>query len=97
MEHVSHRKDKLPYRIPSNYHNNMKKGRPPPRAKTKRRITFHDLPKSVKTNILAAGINYVCRNTTLGHSFTCMDLHYSQLSEDKLQAALQKYTNWLDG
>jgi integrase len=58
--------------------------------------TFHDLRRSVKTNILEAGVDKVYRDTLLGHSLTGMDVHYMQPSEDNLKTAMQNYTNWLD-
>jgi len=58
-------------------------------------ITFHDIRRTVKTNMLSAGVDKVYRDTILGHSLTGMDVHYMALSEEDLHRAMAKYTNWL--
>ena len=64
--------------------------------KTKDGIIFHDIRRTVKTNMLAAGIDKAYRDKILGHSPQDMDLHYIQPDEDTLKAAMKKYTEWLD-
>ena len=47
-------------------------------------ITFHDLRRTVKTNMLSAGVDKVYRDTILGHSLHGMDVHYMSPSEEDL-------------
>lgn len=63
-------------------------------AKDPSGITFHDLRRTVKTNMLEAGIDKVYRDTLLGHSLQGMDAHY--LVPSKIQEAMAKYTAWLN-
>lgn len=60
-------------------------------------ITFHDIRRTVKTNMLSAGVDKVYRDTILGHSLHGMDVHYLVPSEDDLHGAMARYTEWLDG
>jgi integrase len=60
-------------------------------------ITFHDIRRTVKTNMVSAGIFKEYRDTILGHSLQGMDLHYIVPSEEDLYQAMEKYTQWLDG
>jgi integrase len=60
-------------------------------------ITFHDIRRTVKTNMLSAGVDKVYRDTILGHSLQGMDVHYMAPSEDDLHRAMERYTEWLDG
>jgi len=60
-------------------------------------ITFHDLRRTVKTNMLNAGVDKVHRDIILGHSLHGMDVHYMSPSEDDLHRAMARYTDWLDG
>jgi integrase len=59
-------------------------------------ITFHDIRRTVKTNMLSAGVDKVYRDTILGHSLTGMDVHYISPSEEDLPRAMGIYTHWLD-
>ncbi|MES0350717.1 MAG: tyrosine-type recombinase/integrase, partial [Desulfobacteria bacterium] len=59
-------------------------------------ITFHDIRRTVKTNMLNAGVDKVHRDFILGHSMIGMDAHYMAPSEDDLHRAMDKYTAWLD-
>ncbi|MBU4234261.1 MAG: site-specific integrase [Proteobacteria bacterium] len=59
-------------------------------------ITFHDIRRTVKTNMLSAGMDKVYRDTILGHSLTGMDVHYISPSEEDLHRAMGVYTVWLD-
>jgi integrase len=59
-------------------------------------ITFHDLRRTVKTNMLSAGVDKVYRDTILGHSLHGMDVHYMSPSEEDLHRAMDIYTAWLD-
>ncbi len=60
-------------------------------------ITFHDIRRTVKTNMLNAGVDKVHRDIILGHCLTGMDVHYMAPSEEDLHRAMAKYTEWLDG
>lgn len=59
-------------------------------------ITFHDIRRTVKTNMLNAGVDKVYRDLILGHSLTGMDVHYLAPNEDDLKKAMDQYTSWLD-
>jgi integrase len=59
-------------------------------------VTFHDLRRTVKTNMVTAGVDKVYRDTILGHSLKGMDIHYIVPSDEDLKAAMTKYTQWLD-
>lgn len=59
-------------------------------------ITFHDIRRTVKTNMVNAGVDKVHRDVILGHSLQGMDAHYMAPSEEDLQKAMEKYTKWLD-
>ena len=59
-------------------------------------ITIHDLRRTVKTNMLDAGVDKVYRDLILGHSLKGMDVHYIAHSDETLKRAMDKYTKWLD-
>jgi len=59
-------------------------------------ITFHDIRRTVKTNMLNAGVDKVHRDLILGHSLQGMDIHYMVPSEEDLHQAVSRYTAWLD-
>jgi len=59
-------------------------------------ITFHDIRRTVKTNMLEAGVDKVYRDTILGHSLEGMDNYYIHPSEENLKDAMEKYSGWLD-
>ena len=59
-------------------------------------IIFHDIRRTVKTNMLNAGVDKVHRDLILGHSLQGMDVHYLVPSEDDLHQAMSRYTDWLD-
>jgi integrase len=65
--------------------------------KTQNGITFHDLRRTVKTNMLKAGLEKEYRDTILGHSLKGMDVHYLVLDETALAEAMNKFTKWVDG
>jgi len=60
-------------------------------------LIFHDIRRTVKTNMLSAGVDKVYRDTILGHSLQGMDIHYMAPSEDDLHRAMAIYTAWVDG
>jgi len=60
-------------------------------------VTFHDLRRTVKTNMASAGVDPAHRDTLFGHSLQGMDAHYIAPNEDTLTLAMEKYTDWLDG
>ena len=45
--------------------------------KTPNGITFHDIRRSVKTNMLDAGVDKIHRDLIFGHSLKGMDVHYN--------------------
>ena len=55
-------------------------------------IIFHDIRRTVKTNMLNAGVNQVHRDLILGHSLQGMDAHYLVPNEDDLQREMDLYT-----
>ena len=59
-------------------------------------ITFHDIRRTVKTNMLNAGVDKVHRDMIVGHSLKGMDAYYLVPTEDSLREAMNKYTQWLD-
>jgi integrase len=65
--------------------------------KTPNGITFHDIRRTVKTNMVNAGVDKVYRDTILGHSLKGMDAHYVVPSEENRHRAMARYTEWVDG
>lgn len=59
-------------------------------------ITFHDLRRTFKTNLVQAGVIDVYRNAILGHTLKGMDVHYVVPVDEALTAAMEKYTKWFD-
>lgn len=59
-------------------------------------VTFHDIRRTVKTNMLRAGVNKVYRDSILGHSLKGMDAHYIVPTDETLKEAMDKYTSWID-
>ena len=59
-------------------------------------IVFHDIRRTVKTNMLFAGVDQPHRDSILGHSLKGMDLHYIVPSDESLTKAMDRYTDWLD-
>lgn len=64
--------------------------------KTSNGITFHDIRRTVKTNMVSAGIGGAIRDTILGHTLAGMDAHYVVPPEDDLSRAMTQFTEWLD-
>jgi integrase len=64
--------------------------------KTENGIIFHDIRRTVKTNMLNAGIDKVHRDLILGHSLQGMDVHYMAPDDQTLKEAMDKYTRWID-
>ncbi len=65
-------------------------------TKTENGVTFRDIRTTVKTNMLAAGVDKVYRDKILGHSLKGMDEYYMKPSEEDLHRAMDKYTAWID-
>ena len=59
-------------------------------------LIFHDIRRTVKTNMLAAGIQKEYRDIILGHSLQGMDTHYIVPDENVLSQAMEQYTQWVD-
>ena len=66
-------------------------------TKVNRGIIFHDIRRTVKTNMVQARIDKAHRDTILGHSLRGMDAHYIVPTDETLKEALGRYTTWLDG
>jgi integrase len=60
-------------------------------------LIFHDIRRTVKTNMVNAGVDQVHRDVILGHSLHGMDAHYMAPSFEDLHHAISRYTEWLDG
>jgi integrase len=69
----------------------------PQGSKAPNGIIFHDIRRTVKTNMLNSGMDKVHRDLILGHSLKGMDAHYLAPGEDALRKAMDKYTRWIDG
>ncbi|MBW2602912.1 MAG: site-specific integrase [Deltaproteobacteria bacterium] len=69
----------------------------PQGTKAQNGIIFHDIRRTVKTNMLNAGMDKVHRDLILGHSLKGMDVHYMVPDDDDLTNAMDKYTLWTDG
>jgi integrase len=59
-------------------------------------LIFHDMRRTVKTNMVNAGVDQVYRDKILGHSLHGMDVHYMSPSIEDLHRAMARYTEWLD-
>lgn len=59
-------------------------------------VIFHDIRRTVKTNMLNAGMDKTHRDIILGHSLLGMDVHYIVPDEETLHQAMKKYTKWLE-
>lgn len=59
-------------------------------------LVFHDLRRTAKTLMVDAEVDKVQRDFILGHAMQGMDRHYIVPDDDKLMAAMDKYTNHLD-
>ena len=64
--------------------------------KTPNGITFHDLRRTAKTNMLNAGVSKIHCDLIFGHSLQGMDAHYIVPEDDALRKAMEKFTQWLD-
>jgi integrase len=64
--------------------------------KTDGGIVARDIRRTVKTNMVEAGVPEIYRDILLGHSKKGMDHHYIQPKPKILKEAMQKYTTWLD-
>jgi integrase len=59
-------------------------------------IIFHDIRRTVKTNMSNAGVDPDHRDVILGHSLHGMDAYYIAPSEEDLHRSMAIYTSWLD-
>jgi integrase len=59
-------------------------------------LTMHDFRRTVKTNMLAAGVDKAYRDLILGHTLEGMDRVYINPAEDTLRRAMDRYTAWID-
>jgi integrase len=65
-------------------------------TKTKNGLIFHDIRRTVKTNMVEAGVDKAHRDLILGHSLKGMDVYYIAPTEKTLAEAMSKYTEWVD-
>ncbi len=84
------------FSLKKQFSDTCKKAKIPYGRKILNGITFHDIRRTVKTNMAAAGVSKVYRDTILGHSLKGMDIHYIMPSDDDLIRAINQYTNWID-
>jgi hypothetical protein len=59
-------------------------------------LIFRDIRRTVKTNMLRAGVDKAYRDVILGHSLKGMDIHYIAPSGDDLHRAMGIYPAWID-
>ena len=59
-------------------------------------IVFRDFRRTVKSNMLEAGVDETYRDELLGHAKEGMDKHYIVIGGPILKKAMQEYTAWLD-
>jgi integrase len=83
-------------RIIKSFKTCCKKAGIPYGEKVKRGVTFHDIRRTVKTNMLNASVDKIFRDVILGHSLEGMDAVYMSPSRNDLTEAMNKYTEWLD-
>lgn len=83
-------------RIVKSFKSCCERARVPYGKKTVNGVTFHDIRRTVKTNMLNAGIDKIIRDVILGHSLNGMDAFYMSPSDDDLKDAMNKYTEWFD-
>jgi len=83
--------------IKKSFQTACKNAKIPHGRKTEKGITFHDLRRTVKTNMLKAGVEKEYRDSILGHSLKGMDVHYLVLDDKTLTEAMNKFTKWVDG
>jgi integrase len=63
--------------------------------KTENGIVFKDIRRTVKTNMVDAGVNRVYRDLIFGHSLRGMDIHYIKPGEETLIKAMGLYADWI--
>jgi integrase len=85
-----------PGRIERSFISACGKAQIPYGQKTPNGVTFHDIRRTVKTNMLNAGVDQVHRDIILGHSLHGMDVHYMAPSIEDLHRAMDRYTLWMD-
>ena len=76
--------------------NTCNRAKVPYGQKTLNGVIFHDIHRTVKTNMLNAGMDKSHRDTILGHSLKGMDVHYIVPTDEPLTRAMDKYTRWFD-
>ena len=55
-----------------------------------------DFRRTVKTNMVSAGVDTIYRDIIFGHSKRGMDTHYIHPSEEELTKVMNKYIAWLE-
>ena len=64
--------------------------------KTKDGLTMRDIRRTVKTNMLRAGVQKAYRDLILGHSLQGMDAYYISPDDETLKQAMNKYSTWIE-
>lgn len=59
-------------------------------------FVLHDIRRTVKTNMLEAGVDKSYRDLILGHVLLGMDRHYVKPKENRLTTAMARYSTWLE-
>ena len=59
-------------------------------------IIFHDIRRTVETNMVNAGVDRVHRDLRIGRVLTGMDAHYLAPPAEDLIRAMARYSAWLD-
>jgi integrase len=59
-------------------------------------VILHDIRRTVKTNMLEAGLDKSYRDLILGHVLQGMDRHYVKPKENRLATAMARYSTWLE-
>jgi integrase len=83
-------------RIIKSFRSCCQKAEIPYGEKIKGGVTFHDIRRTVKTNMLNANVDKIYRDVIFGHSLEGMDAVYMSPSLDDLTEAIKKFTVWLD-
>ena len=96
VEHVFLFKAKPVSDIRTGLRNACQKADIPYGQKVKDGFTFHDLRRTVKTNMARADVSKVYRDTILGHSLKGMDAYYMVPSQEDLHRAMAQYEAWIN-
>lgn len=57
-------------------------------------LTFHDIRRTFKSNLLKAGVRKALRDAIVGHTLQGMDRNYLVITEGDLLEAMNQFTEW---